>query len=110
MKKLLNIVLFLFFIASGFSQNNNHNDKKPEIMFEKTMHNFGKIKAHEDVIYEFEFKNVGKVPLVIQKVETSCGCAIANKPEYPIKPKEVAYITVLYDGSDEGNFSKSIKV
>jgi hypothetical protein len=110
MKVFFKILFVFIFISNGFSQESSTNNKKPEIMFEKTIHNFGKIKANEDVIYKFEFKNIGKTPLIIQRLETSCGCAIANKPEYPIKPKEKAYITVLYDGSDEGNFAKSIKV
>lgn len=111
MKFLIQIFILILFVSSGFSQDESTNKKaKAEIMFEKTIHNFGKIEYDKEVTYHFEFKNVGKKALVIQNLETSCGCAIADKPEYPIKPKETACITVVYTADEEGKFQKSIKV
>ena len=109
MKFLVQIFIFVLFVSIGFSQEKKDNSKA-EIMFDKTIHNFGKIEYGKEVTYLFEFKNVGKAPLVIQKVETSCSCTVVDKPEKPILPKEVAYITVVYDADEEGKFQKSVKI
>lgn len=111
MKFLAHIFVFVFLINIGFSQENETQSKaKAEIMFDKSIHNFGKIEYGNETSFLFEFKNVGKKPLVIQKVETSCGCTIADKPEQPIKPKETAYINVIYEADEVGKFQKSIKI
>jgi len=111
MKFLSYIFVFVLLINTGFSQEDNVQSKaKAEIMFDKSIHNFGKIEYENEATYLFEFKNVGKKALVIQKVETSCGCTVADKPEQPIKPKETAYITVVYEADEVGKFQKSIKI
>ena len=111
MKVFINILIFTLLISSSFSQTDTTAKKiKPEIMFEKAIHNFGKLNFGEEASYLFEFKNIGKTPLVIQKIETSCGCTVAEKPEQPLRSKEKAYITVIYEGDEEGKFQKSIKV
>jgi len=111
MKFLVHIFIFVLLINTGFSQEDNVQSKaKAEIMFDKSIHNFGKIEYGNEVTYLFEFKNVGKKALVIQKLETSCGCTVADKPEQPIKPKETAYITVVYEADEVGKFQKSIKI
>ena len=111
MKIIINIFVFILLIVSGFSQEANTQSKaKAEIMFDKSIHNFGKIEYGNEASFLFEFKNVGKKALVIQKVETSCGCTIADKPDQPIKPKETAYINVIYEADEVGKFQKSIKI
>jgi len=111
MKSIIHIFIFILLINNVFSQEENAKSKlKAEIMFEKSIHNFGKIKYGNDATYLFEFKNVGKKPLVIQKLESSCGCTVADKPEQPIKPKKTANITVVYKADEIGKFQKSIKI
>ena len=111
MKFLVQIFILVLFVNIAFSQDKDSNTKaKADIIFDKAIHNFGKIEYGKEVTYLFEFKNVGKKALVIQNLETSCGCTIADKPERPIRPKEIAYITVVYNADEEGKFQKSIKV
>ncbi|MBE0711895.1 MAG: DUF1573 domain-containing protein, partial [Candidatus Aminicenantes bacterium] len=48
--------------------------KKPRAVFKETAHNFGKVKQGDVLNHEFVFKNDGSTPLVIDRVETTCGC------------------------------------
>ena len=76
----------------------------------ETIHNFGKIKQNEPVTYEFEFKNISLVPLLIMEVEPSCDCTVPEYPKHPIKPQESAKIAVTFDAKKTGNFYKSVKI
>jgi hypothetical protein len=97
-KKILIIFCFLF-SAVFFAQ---------EFKFEKEIINFGKIKKGDNGKRVFEFTNVGIAPLIITDIKTSCDCAVPKKPEKPIMPNEKATITVEYDTSKTGGFSKEI--
>ena len=35
----------------------------------------------------FIFSNTGNAPLIIKKVQSSCGCTVPKKPEGPIATK-----------------------
>ncbi len=63
-----------------------------------------------DELFSFEFKNTSKTPVIIQGVQTSCGCTTANKPEEPIAPGKKATISVKYDTKRVGPFTKTITV
>ena len=60
----------------------------------------------------FQFRNVGKEPLKIYKVEPFCGCVTAKFTEKPVLPGQLGYITLTYDGSmkHDGYFSENIEV
>lgn len=68
------------------------------------------IKKGTDDLFIFEFKNTGKTPVLIQGVQTSCGCTTANKPEGPIAPGEKSNISVKYDTNRIGAFEKTITI
>ena len=79
-----------------------------EFQFEKEIINYGKIKNGDDGKRIFEFTNIGKAPIIIKDIKTSCDCAIPKKPEKPIMPGEKVSLTVSYDTSKVGGFSKEI--
>jgi hypothetical protein len=54
--------------------------------FDKTTVDFGKIKEDSENRASYTVTNTGKVPLIIEKVDVSCGCTTAKKPEKPIPP------------------------
>lgn len=60
----------------------------------------------------FVIKNVGTEHLVIQHIETTCGCTTAQFRKDPIAPGDTAHITVVYDGTGlaPGTFYKEISV
>ena len=99
MNKGFLLVFCLMFSGLIFSQ---------EFKFEKEIINYGKIKKGENGKRIFEFTNIGKAPLIIKDIKTSCDCAVPKKPEAPIMPGEKATITVAYDTSKVGGFSKEI--
>ncbi|MES1159834.1 MAG: DUF1573 domain-containing protein, partial [Bacteroidota bacterium] len=47
---------------------------------------FGKIEEGQKLEVAFRFKNTGDKPLVIEKVQPSCGCTVAEQSTEPIAP------------------------
>lgn len=81
-----------------------------EFKFESESIDYGKIKKGSNGERTFVFTNIGDAPLVINKVQSSCGCTIPKKPETPIMPGEKGEIKVSYDTKRVGGFSKSITI
>jgi hypothetical protein len=80
------------------------------IKFEKTSHNFGKIKKgiHKSVI--FNFSNTNAKPAVIEFANAECGC---TQPEYNQKPilnGQAGNIKVTYTAPFSGVFKKRVTV
>jgi hypothetical protein len=48
--------------------------------------NFGKISEGEKLEVSYSFKNTGTKPLVITRVQPSCGCTVAEQPTEPVAP------------------------
>jgi hypothetical protein len=47
---------------------------------------FGKIEEGQKLEVSFRFKNTGDKPLVIERVQPSCGCTVAEQSTEPIAP------------------------
>jgi hypothetical protein len=47
---------------------------------------YGKIPEGQKLDVAFRFRNTGTTPLVIGRVQPSCGCTIAEQPRKPISP------------------------
>jgi hypothetical protein len=47
---------------------------------------FGKIEEGQKLEVSFRFRNTGTKPLVIEKVQPSCGCTVAEQSTEPIAP------------------------
>jgi len=104
-------ILFLFLIGSVLSSfGQNSNDTKPMFKFEKELINYGKVIQNSNGNRVFKFINIGKSPLIITDIKTSCDCAIPKKPTDPIMPGEKGQITVSYDTRKVGGFSKQITI
>jgi hypothetical protein len=86
------------------------NNKAPVIKFEKLEHDYGTIQQDANGDCEFKFKNVGKEPLVLSNVISSCGCTIPSWPKEPILPGKSASIKIHYDSHRVGTISKTITV
>ncbi len=108
MKKTGIFLLFMLFGLLSVSAQ----EKVPNAMFGKTVHDFGKI-AEEigKATCTFEFVNTGSAPLLINKVGTSCGCTTPSYTKDPILPGEKGEIKVQYSTTGRvGAFEKSINV
>lgn len=64
--------------------------------FDKLTQNFGKIKEDTENKASFTVTNTGKNPLIIDKVDVSCGCTTAKKPEKPIMPGKSDKIEIVF--------------
>ena len=101
----------VFYLNSGFiSFAQDVEDLKPEFKFKTETINYGKITSGADGVRVFEFTNVGKSPLIISRVQASCGCTVPKKPNHPIMPGEDGKIEVAYDTKRLGGFSKAITI
>jgi hypothetical protein len=81
-----------------------------EFKFDKEIINYGKIDKGSEKKRVFEFTNVGSAPLIINKVISTCGCAVPKKPEQPIMPGKKGKIEVSYDTNRIGGFSKMFTI
>ncbi len=99
-------VLITFFLILFISIELNAQEFK----FEKETINYGKIAQGSKGIRVFEFTNIGEAPLIIKKINSTCGCAVPKRPDKPIMPGEKGQISVSYDTKRMGGFSKAITV
>ena len=108
MKRYILLLFLLGFTIVSFGQNSNVT--KPEFKFVKELINYGKIEQNAKGNRVFHFTNIGKSPLIIKDIKTSCDCAVPKKPTRPIMPGEKGTIEVSYDTSKIGGFIKQITI
>ena len=70
--------------------------------------NFGDLAEGEIVTHTFHFKNTGKKSLVIQNIESSCGCTTPKYDKKPIPPGGEGKIEDEFNSS--GRYGKQYKV
>ena len=111
MKKLF-IVLSIAFI--GITSNLLAQDKKsaePGISFTESTYDFGAIEEGPDYTHVFKFKNTGKAPLIINTVNTPCGCTVPTWTKEPILPGKTGEIKATYHAAGKnGSFTKTLSV
>ena len=72
-------------------------------------HDFGTVPEGPQAEYDFEFKNVGKEPIIITEAHGSCGCTVPKWPKEPILPKKKGIIHVTYNTDHRsGPISKEV--
>lgn len=107
--KNISLFLSLLFVSTVSFAQEIANDK-PTFKFVTETIDYGKIALGADGKRVFEFTNTGKSPLIITRVQASCGCTVPKKPENPIMPGEKGKIEVSYDTKRLGGFSKTITI
>ena len=58
---------------------------------------YGKISEGQKLDVSFRFRNTGTTPLVIGRVQPSCGCTVADPPREPIAPGAEALIKASFN-------------
>lgn len=110
------IILFVIFTFgfSTFAQETvlakEVDENAPVFKFEKEVIDYGTIERNSDGKRIFEFTNVGKSPLIINNIRSSCGCTVPKRPEEPILPGEKGHIEVVYATNRPGAFAKRITI
>lgn len=70
----------------------------------------GQVKFRQPVTAEFQMKNDGNAPLVIERVLSSCGCTTVDYPKRRIAPGENFVVKATYDAKQMGTFYKQIGI
>lgn len=97
--------------SASVTQPARDSSQFTSIEWTQTHKNFGKITEGQKVEVAFHFKNTGNKPLVIERVQPSCGCTVAETPKEPIAPGAEGVIKGAFDSNGRvGMQHKSIYV
>lgn len=117
MKKVL-LSLSLLAFASTVSLAQDKKDQAQQattqnpdaLKFVSDIHDFGTIPQNIPAEVEFKFTNTGKEPILLERVQPSCGCTSPTWSKDPILPKKTGTIKASYNAAAVGAFNKSITV
>ncbi len=90
MKKL---ILFIAFVTASLSFAQAQT-KPGEFKFDTEVHDFGNIVLGKAAVHVFNFTNVGDAPIIISKVETTCGCTVSEYTQTPVKKGEKGSVKI----------------
>ncbi len=84
---------------------------RPELVWEKAVQSFHRSPSDGHLETKFAFRNAGKTPVTVRKVQTSCGCTSANLVKNTYAPGEQGEISVKFTfGDRKGPHRKIISV
>lgn len=112
MKKTILFLTFLLVSLAGLSAQDTFYKEADVIRFDKKVHDFGDVLIAEGpVTCIFTFTNIGKQPLVIQNVISSCGCTTPEWTREPVRPGATGTIQATFS-NDQGPypFEKTLTV
>jgi hypothetical protein len=104
------LVFCLFVYATNFAQEVVTNPDAGILSFKTEEIDYGTIQQNANGERTFTFTNTGKSPIIISKVNTSCGCTVPSYSKTPILPGESSDIKVKYATNRIGVFKKTITV
>ena len=64
---------------------------------DSTNRNYGSIPEGKKLEVAYRFLNSGNKPLIIARVQPSCGCTVAEQPEEPIQPGKEGVIKASFN-------------
>ncbi len=106
MKKIYYLLVATVFNLSAIAQSG----AKIEFKDKDNTIDYGTVsKDSDNGIRVFVFKNTGNAPLIINDVQSTCGCTVPSKPKEPILPGESGKIEVKYN-MNPGPIRKTITV
>lgn len=81
------------------------------LLFTSENYDFGTVEEGPAAEHVFTFTNTGKEPIVIQRVQPSCGCTTPDWTKDPIAPGKSGMIKASYGTQGRpGHFEKSMTV
>ncbi len=91
-------------IVEDFSHMTKRELKNaPKIQFDSLAFNFDTVAQGEAVSCKYTFKNVGKSPLEIRKIKTSCGCTAGSMEKMTYKKGETGTVNVSLNTKNKHN-------
>jgi hypothetical protein len=64
---------------------------------DSTTRDFGSIPEGQKLEVAYRFLNAGSKPLIIARVQPSCGCTVAEQPDEPIMPGKEGVIKASFN-------------
>ena len=121
MKRILIIVCLVCFCMCFHAQAQSKDAKAPatktvytgtgaEIEFDKKVVDFGTLKVGDVKVVTITFKNIGKKPLILDDVISSCDCTEVDWSKAPVMPGKTGTIKATYTAKNVGLISKRITV
>lgn len=87
------------------------NPNAGKFKFKETVHDYGEVPEGPKAECDFEFKNVGKEPILISEAHGSCGCTVPQWPHEPILPGKKGKIHVVYNTDHRpGPINKTVTI
>ncbi len=78
--------------------------------FKETDHDFGKIPQGKPAEFDLMMKNISPDSIKIENVQVGCGCTTPRYEHGPYAPGETFKVTVGYNASAMGQFTKVITI
>lgn len=74
-------------------------------------HNFGTVAEGAPAEHTFTFRNTGKEPIILQRVQPACGCTAADYTKEPVLPGQTGYVKAAFGTQGRpGTHSKTVAV
>ena len=85
--------------------------KNTKVQTDSTMYNFGQINIGQTYTCKFSITNIGKEPLEIKEIISSCECTMAEIDRESANPNEKINITITFrEEKNKGSFLRTIDV
>lgn len=114
MKKLIILCLMIgcvFALQAQTSKSaSTYKGTGAEIKFEKLSVDFGELKVGDVKTVTVTFTNIGKKPLILDDVISSCDCTTVDWSKQPIMPGKKGTIKATYTAKHTGLISKRLTV
>ncbi|MBP5564061.1 MAG: DUF1573 domain-containing protein [Bacteroidales bacterium] len=116
MKKVLALVcmiclgLGMSLQAQSKTSTSTYTGTGAEIEFEKKVVDFGNLKVGDVKVVTITYKNIGKKPLILDDVISSCDCTEVEWSKAPVMPGKTGTIKATYTAKNTGLISKRITV
>ncbi len=80
------------------------------VRFSELVYDFGKIPQGKPTTHTFVIENTGLDTLIVENVQTSCGCTTPEYSRAPVLKGQKTTLKVGYNAAAEGAFEKSVTV
>ena len=106
---LFSLILILL-LSTSCIKNSNIQSKHTHIETSCSEIDLGQVKVNEECLYDLEIKNVGKTPLNLYQVKTSCGCTETEWSRRPVRPGKSCTIKIKYKDKYPGYIHKTLTI
>ena len=101
MKRITTLIASFAAVTSLWAQ--------PKISVE-TLQKLGDLSFQTPKTVTFQVKNTGNKPLILNEVQSSCGCVSVDFSTRPVAPGKETVITAVYDAQLMGTFYRELVI